>query len=227
MTATASLALPSAVSVSVRTQSQRSHALASFGRIWPQSGHAMVSAVTGGSKVGASVYSTVLSWLKSQRRLTVRRSRISSSLSRSVVFSARAILRAPIQNPARGRPFPNRFLRGRASAHSRNRRLAERVERPPGGELRRGDENGRGGGCLHADDRERDRAWRELAHRPSRALLARAATHQRRAAADVRTNFPKRSRHLQRPSPARSPFRSWEQRPACRLVRLRKHRAVL
>src|SRR3954468_13373180 len=59
MTATASLALPSAVSPSTRTQSHLSQASASFGRTWPHKGHSIVSAETGGSKVGASVYSTV------------------------------------------------------------------------------------------------------------------------------------------------------------------------
>jgi len=59
MTATRSLALPSAVSVAPRTQSQRSQRPASLGRRCPQYGHGILSPVGGsGWATGASVYST-------------------------------------------------------------------------------------------------------------------------------------------------------------------------
>src|SRR5437763_138484 len=61
ITATASLALPSAVCVAPRTQSQRSQRSASFGRRCPQYGHGILSPVVGsGRAVGASVYSTFI-----------------------------------------------------------------------------------------------------------------------------------------------------------------------
>src|SRR5215216_1840612 len=59
ITATMSLALPSAVCVAPRTQSQRSQRSASFGRRCPQYGHGILSPVVGsGWAAGASVYST-------------------------------------------------------------------------------------------------------------------------------------------------------------------------
>ena len=61
ITATKSLALPSAVSLAPRTQSQRSQRSASFGRRCPQYGHGILSPVLGsGRAVGASVYSTFI-----------------------------------------------------------------------------------------------------------------------------------------------------------------------
>src|SRR5215831_16409300 len=61
ITATASLALPSAVCVAPRTQSQRSQRPASFGRRCPQYGHGILSPVVGlGWAGGASVYSTFI-----------------------------------------------------------------------------------------------------------------------------------------------------------------------
>jgi hypothetical protein len=56
-----SLALPSAVCVAPRTQSQRSQRSAFFGRRCPQYGHGILSPVVGsGTAVGASVYSTFI-----------------------------------------------------------------------------------------------------------------------------------------------------------------------
>src|SRR5215475_5878819 len=67
ITATASLALPSAVCVAPRTQSQRSQRPASFGRRCPQYGHGILSPVVGlGWAGGASVYSTFILYRKSQ-----------------------------------------------------------------------------------------------------------------------------------------------------------------
>src|SRR2546427_7038415 len=61
ITATMSLALPSAVCVAPRTQSQRSQRSASFGRRCPQYGHGILSPVVGsGAAVGASVYCTFI-----------------------------------------------------------------------------------------------------------------------------------------------------------------------
>src|SRR5262245_23282819 len=61
MTATMSLALPSAVCVAPRTQSQRSQRSASFGRRCPQYGQGILSPVVGsGWAAGASVYSTFI-----------------------------------------------------------------------------------------------------------------------------------------------------------------------
>src|SRR4029453_16729058 len=58
ITATASLALPSAVCAAPRTQSQRSQRSASFGRRCPQYGHGMLSLVVGsGRGAGASLFS--------------------------------------------------------------------------------------------------------------------------------------------------------------------------
>src|SRR5262245_45393808 len=61
ITATASLALPSAVCVAPRIQSQWSHRSASFGRRCPQYGHGILSPVLdSGGAAGASVYSTFI-----------------------------------------------------------------------------------------------------------------------------------------------------------------------
>src|SRR5882724_13062388 len=61
ITATMSLALPSAVCVAPRTQSQRSQRSAFFGRRCPQYGHGILSPVVGsGRTAGASVYSTFI-----------------------------------------------------------------------------------------------------------------------------------------------------------------------
>src|SRR5512132_2162187 len=61
ITATMSLALPSAVCVAPRTQSQRSQRSASFGRRCPQYGHGILSpAIGSGWTAGASVYSTFI-----------------------------------------------------------------------------------------------------------------------------------------------------------------------
>src|SRR6516225_294983 len=61
ITATMSLALPSAVCVAPRTQSQRSQRSASFGRRRPQYGHGILSPVVdSGGAAGASVYSTFI-----------------------------------------------------------------------------------------------------------------------------------------------------------------------
>src|SRR5262245_28571107 len=61
MTATKSLAFPSAVCVALRTQSQRSQRSAFFGRRCPQYGHAILSPLLcSGAAVGASVYSTFI-----------------------------------------------------------------------------------------------------------------------------------------------------------------------
>src|SRR5206468_4227874 len=63
ITAPASLALPSAVSVvAARLQSHWSQLCASFGRRCPQNGHGILSPVVGSGRVGgASVYSTLIS----------------------------------------------------------------------------------------------------------------------------------------------------------------------
>ena len=62
ITATASLALPSAVSVvAARVQSHRSQRCASLGRRCPQCGHGILSDVLGWDRAaGASVYSTLI-----------------------------------------------------------------------------------------------------------------------------------------------------------------------
>ena len=61
ITATMSLALPSAVCVAPRTQSHRSQRSASFGRRCPQYGHGILSAaLDSGGAAGASVYSTFI-----------------------------------------------------------------------------------------------------------------------------------------------------------------------
>src|SRR5215472_11979029 len=61
ITATMSLALPSAVCVAPRTQSQRSQRSASFGRRCPQYGHGILSPVVdSGGAAGASVYSSFM-----------------------------------------------------------------------------------------------------------------------------------------------------------------------
>src|SRR5438045_9307926 len=61
ITATASLALASAVCVAPRTQSQRSQRSASLGRRCPQYGHGILSpVVASGAAVGAAVYSTFI-----------------------------------------------------------------------------------------------------------------------------------------------------------------------
>src|ERR1051325_11968926 len=61
ITATMSLALPSAVCVAPRIQSQRSQRSASLGRRCPQYGHGIWSPVVGsGLAAGASVYSTFI-----------------------------------------------------------------------------------------------------------------------------------------------------------------------
>src|SRR5262245_2124254 len=61
ITATASLALPSAVCVEPRTQSHRSQRSASFGRRCPQYGQGILSPVVGfAGAAGASVYSTFI-----------------------------------------------------------------------------------------------------------------------------------------------------------------------
>src|SRR6266404_6998296 len=81
ITATASLALPSAVSVALRFQSHRSQLCASFGRGCPQYGHVILPSAPGSERVaGASVYSTLISVLKTtgtefvkQREYEVRR----------------------------------------------------------------------------------------------------------------------------------------------------------
>src|SRR6266498_775833 len=62
ITATASLALPSAVSVALRVQSHRSQLCASFGRRCPQYGQGILSSALGSGRLGgASVYSTFIS----------------------------------------------------------------------------------------------------------------------------------------------------------------------
>src|SRR6266496_4976399 len=62
ITATASLALHSAVSVAPRVQSHRSQRSASFGRRCPQYGQGILSPALGSSRAaGASVYSTLIS----------------------------------------------------------------------------------------------------------------------------------------------------------------------
>src|SRR4029077_14924118 len=61
ITATISLALPSAVCVAPRTQSHGSQPSASFGRRCPQYGHGILSpVVASGRAAGASVYSTFI-----------------------------------------------------------------------------------------------------------------------------------------------------------------------
>src|SRR4026208_1074671 len=61
ITATMSLALPSAVSVAPRTQSHRSQRSAFLGRRCPQYGHGILSPVVGsGLATGASVYSNFI-----------------------------------------------------------------------------------------------------------------------------------------------------------------------
>src|ERR1041384_1670168 len=78
-TAIASLALPSAVSVALRVQSQWSQACASFGNKWPQYGHAIWSgpiSVAGGA--GASVYSIERNQRPKQRLIRQATSRVMS-----------------------------------------------------------------------------------------------------------------------------------------------------
>src|SRR6267154_6095462 len=77
ITATASLALASAVCVAPRTQSQRSQRSASLGRRCPQYGHGILSPVVGsGAAVGASVYSTFILSKLTSRTEFVKQNRI-------------------------------------------------------------------------------------------------------------------------------------------------------
>src|SRR6266536_2285617 len=91
ITATMSLALPSAVSVAPRTQSQRSQRSASFGRRCPQYGHGILSPVVGsGRTAGASVYSTfILSKVTSRTEFVKQR-----ETARDLLFRASANRRA-------------------------------------------------------------------------------------------------------------------------------------
>src|SRR6266496_1807817 len=68
ITAMASLALPSAVSVAPHVQSHRSQLVASLGSKCPQYGHAILSPVLGSDRaVGASVYSTLISIIEGRQ----------------------------------------------------------------------------------------------------------------------------------------------------------------
>src|SRR6266536_6543734 len=81
ITATMSLALPSAVCVAPRPQSQRSQRSASFGRRCPQYGHGILSPVVGsGAAVGASVYSTFILSKVTSRIEFVKQNRIHSRM---------------------------------------------------------------------------------------------------------------------------------------------------
>src|ERR1043166_2644845 len=74
ITATASLALPSAVCVAPRTQSHRSQRSASFGRRCPQYGHGILSpvVVAAGGAAGASVYSTFINLSETHKLHRIR-----------------------------------------------------------------------------------------------------------------------------------------------------------
>src|SRR6266446_4987188 len=78
ITATASLALPSAVSVvPLRVQSQRSQLSASFGKGCPQYGHGILSpALASGRVVGASVYSTLISIIEGHKARGIRQANL-------------------------------------------------------------------------------------------------------------------------------------------------------
>src|SRR5207247_8585936 len=77
ITATASLALPSAVSVAPRVQSHRSQLCASFGSRCPQNGHAILAPVLGSGRIaGASVYSTLISVLDSHKWHGIRQANL-------------------------------------------------------------------------------------------------------------------------------------------------------
>ena len=75
ITAIASLALPSAVSVAPRFQSHRSQCSASFGRGCPQYGQGILSPTLGSGRVaGASVYSTLISIIEGRHAEFVKQS---------------------------------------------------------------------------------------------------------------------------------------------------------
>src|SRR6266550_7582096 len=77
ITATASLALPSAVSaVAARVQSHRSQRCASFGSRCPQYGHGILSPVLdSGLAAGASVYSTFISTIDGHNTRGIRQAK--------------------------------------------------------------------------------------------------------------------------------------------------------
>src|ERR1043166_769650 len=80
ITATASLALPSAVSVAPRFQSHRSQLCASFGRRCPQYGHGIVSAALASGRVaGASVYSTLISIVENHKLRGIRQENLTTN----------------------------------------------------------------------------------------------------------------------------------------------------
>ena len=78
ITATASLALPSAVSVApLRVQSQRSQLSASFGKRCPQYGHGILSPpLASGRVAGASVYSTLISIIEGHKARGIRQANL-------------------------------------------------------------------------------------------------------------------------------------------------------
>src|SRR5207249_9787297 len=80
ITATASLALPSAVSVAPRFQSHRSQLCASFARRCPQYGHGIVSPVLCSGRVaGASVYSTLISIVENHKSRRIRQENLTTN----------------------------------------------------------------------------------------------------------------------------------------------------
>src|SRR4051795_6341084 len=93
ITATKSLALPSAVSLAPRTQSQRSQRSASFGRRCPQYGHGILSPVVDSDwTAGASVYSTFILTKITSRTEFVKQTEFRTALSDRYHSRTRRIL---------------------------------------------------------------------------------------------------------------------------------------
>ena len=105
ITAMASLALPSAVSVAPRVQSHRSQRLASFGRGCPQYGQGISSpTLCSGRVAGASVYSTLISIIEGGHAEFVKQSccwpRDSASVESAAKVERRASSFPRILHPA-------------------------------------------------------------------------------------------------------------------------------
>src|SRR6266496_4563700 len=93
ITATASLALPSAVSVAPRVQSHRSQLCASFGSRCPQNGHAILAPVLGSGRIaGASVYSTLISVFYGHKAHGIRQANLQLAAMRSLYRLGRSTL---------------------------------------------------------------------------------------------------------------------------------------
>src|SRR5467141_2990249 len=103
ITATASLALPSAVSVASRFQSHRSQRCASFGRRCPQYGHAILPSAPGSERVaGASVYSTFILIIENNAGAIRQAKRILPRAARLHLQTSTAILEPACPQAVRG-----------------------------------------------------------------------------------------------------------------------------